>query len=147
MDFAGVASRSDVASATEDDIDDTNSASNANDGIEDDGERIFNGASVAGVSAVDKVNDKVGNDEGKGNDSEAEDGIENGVFGFLKLGCITRRSHVADAADDQEDGGNDAGGADEPVDHIMYNIFGRDGGIWTAVESASTAKKGNMDRV
>lgn len=147
MNLARVAGGGDVAGATEDDVDDADGAGDTDDGVKDNSERTFNGTSVTSVGAVDEVDNEVGNDERKGDNGEAEEGIEDGVFGFLKLSRIARGSHVADAADDQEDGGNDAGGADEPIDHIADNVFGRDSGVWSAFESTGVTKKGDMDRV
>lgn len=98
MNLARVAGGGDVAGATEDDVDDADGAGDTDDGVKDDSERTFNGASVTSVGAVDEVDNEVGNDERKGDNGEAEEGIEDGVFGFLKLSRIARGSHVADAA-------------------------------------------------
>ncbi len=53
-------------------------------------------------------NDEVDNGEGESTDNEADDGVENSVFGFFDFGSVTRRSHILNATDDNESYRNEA---------------------------------------
>ena len=60
--------------------------------------------------------DEVDNGEGKGGDNEADNGVEDSLFGFFDFGGITGGGHVIDAAYYNKDGGDDAKDADDGID-------------------------------
>lgn len=59
--------------------------------------RIIGG--VGRVGAADDVGDESSDSEGEGDDGEADEGVEDGIFGFLELAGVTRRGNITDAAD------------------------------------------------
>ena len=78
------------------------------------------------VGPVDDTGNEANEELGDSNDDEADEGVEDGVLGFLKLGGVAGGSDVADAADDDEDEGDDTGGADEPLKSISNDAIGVD---------------------
>ena len=48
-------------------------------------------------------NDKVDDSEGKDTNNKTDDAVEDGVFGFFNFTSVTRRSHVADTTNNNDD--------------------------------------------
>lgn len=55
------------------------------------------------IILLDNIDGEVGDNPGKGTDNEADDGVENGVFGSLGFGCFAGGSHILDATDNDDD--------------------------------------------
>lgn len=74
------------------------------------------------TSIFSGIFDGVGDDSGdylsKTDNGEADEGIKDGVFGFLELVRVTGRSYVSDGADDYECCGNKSGNTDDPFDEV-----------------------------
>ena len=62
-------------------------------------------------------NDEVDNSKGKDTNNETDNAIEDGVFGFFDFASITRRGHVGDATDDDNNNTDEAEDADNSVEN------------------------------
>ncbi len=80
------------------------------------------------VGVANHVADKSGDNLGKGDNGETNEGVENHTFGFLKFAYVTGRSDVGDTAVDDENGGNGASDADDPLDEVYDHLVGVDTG-------------------
>ena len=65
----------------------------------------------------DAFEDEVDDDESKRSDDEANDSPEDGLFGFFDFASVASGSHIVDAADYDENGGDDAEDTDDGVDY------------------------------
>ena len=120
FDFACVTGRSHIANATFDEINDGDESGNADDGVEQAGDRTADAsASIAGVDGADN---KISNSVGETNDDETDEGIVEGGFGFLELARIACGGDIADAADYYKDSTDDASDADEPTDSVVDEV-------------------------
>lgn len=72
---------------------------------------------IIGLLPKNISNDEVDDGEGESANDEADDSIENGVFGFFNLGGIAGGSHVINAADYNEDDGNEAGDKNDGIEN------------------------------
>jgi len=93
--------------------------------------------------------DKGGNNLGEGNNGEADKSVEDGTFSFLELAWIALRSHIADAADNNKNCGDDASDANNPLngvgDHsVRINATASRG---TITYVATTTNEGNTNSV
>lgn len=78
------------------------------------------------VGIANHVADKSGDNLGKGDNGETDEGVENHTFGFLKFAYVTGRSDVGDTAVDDENGGNGTSDADDPLDEVYDHLVGVD---------------------
>lgn len=67
------------------------------------------------VGVVEDADGPVDDSKGEGADDEADDGVENGIFGFFQLAWVALGGHVVYAADDDKDDGDDAHDGDDGV--------------------------------
>ena len=63
-------------------------------------------------------NYKVNDGKGQDNDNEANETVENSIFGFFDFAGVTRRNHITNATDDYDDYGYDAKNTDDTVKNI-----------------------------
>ena len=80
------------------------------------------------------VDDEIDNSKGESTDNEANNSIENGVFGFFGLTGITRRSYVLETTDNDEDDGNNAGDTNYDIKDAFDSIKKS---IWAGTTTAS----------
>ena len=66
------------------------------------------------ASVTNCARNKGGDDLGKGDDGETDEGVHNGVLGFFGFARVARGSHVLDTTVNKEDYGNDTSDADNP---------------------------------
>ena len=62
-------------------------------------------------------NDEVDDSESEYTDYEADNAVENSVFGFLDFGSVARRGHIGDATDNDDDYADKAKYADNSVEN------------------------------
>ena len=70
------------------------------------------------IGVSDSLRDKGGDDLSEGKNDETDDGVEDGLFGFLELARVAGGSNVAPSADKNEDSGDDAGNSAEPANQV-----------------------------
>ena len=65
---------------------------------------IFHGAFAFGGtgSIVERTDYKLGDSEGKSANNEPDTGVKNSIFSFFDFSGVASRSHITDAADDDE---------------------------------------------
>ena len=81
------------------------------------------------VILEDIRNDEVDDGECENNDYETNDTVKNGILGFFDFAGITRRSHIADTADNDDDYGDDTkngnnciDNASDAVDEVAFTV-------------------------
>ena len=55
---------------------------------------------------ADGATDESGYNFGEADDGEADEGVDDGVFGFLEFGRVARGSDVSDSSDDDKASGD-----------------------------------------
>ena len=83
------------------------------------------------------INNEINNGKGEDDDDKADNGIEDGVFGFLDFGNVALGGHILDATDDDKQYGQDPGDADNDVDD------GNDG-VWETVFGSIVSATGGF---
>ena len=78
------------------------------------------------VSFADHVADKGSNYFGEGDDGEADEGVGNHLFGLLEFIGIARGGNVGDATVDDENGGDEAGNGDNPLEGVEEDLVSVD---------------------
>ena len=75
------------------------------------------------IRSKDIANDEVNDSKSEDYDDEANDTIENGIFGFLNFASVARGSHIADATDDNNYYGNNAKDAYNRINDADDGVF------------------------
>lgn len=71
---------------------------------------------MIGGSAFKDIGDyEVDDGKRKSGDNEADDGVEDGLFGFLEFIGVTGGSHVIDATDEDENDGDESTDGDDGI--------------------------------
>ena len=86
--------------------------------------------------AENSTNGEIDDGKGQSTDNKADNSVKDSIFSFLNFTGVTGRSHVINAADNDEDNGDDATDADNNIKDVLNDIGELTGGTATAARSS-----------
>ena len=96
------------------------------------------------IGVANNARDEGGDGSGQADDGETDEGVDEGVFGFLDFAGVASGGDVSDCADNDEDDADYASDTEDPVDAVGEDLVWGD--VWIG-EGAVVAEKGDTDGV